>query len=121
MVVQYANERAELAHQLDEVDGLTVVSYGQTDADHPNEAVEIIIAALPAALEVLGALLTGWLAATRWARDKKGAPPSVAGIKLTRPDGTHIEVTLDDGLRPRAREALIREALGLADQRSARR
>lgn len=114
----YARERARLIHQLVDETGAEVISWGETDGDHPREVVEVILALGPALLAGLATVLAGWIARPKKptvaprAGSQDPAPEldaTLPGIALRRSDGAVLRLTYRDQLPDREVQRIISE------------
>jgi hypothetical protein len=83
--------RAKLIHSLVDELSLEVKDWGGTDAPHPSEIVDLIIALGPA---VIGAAAT--IIVEKWIKTPAKVPSAnegVLGVKLKRADGQELTVT----------------------------
>lgn len=118
-VVQYARQRSDLIHQLVDDTGVPVVSWGQTDGDHPREVVEIAVVVVPAVISALSVVLAALI--SRPPRSRSGtpavpAPPpgmetALPGIAVRREDGAVLQLTYRDHIPRREAEKQIRAFL----------
>lgn len=110
-VYAYAGHRSELLHQLVDETGAPVVSWGNTDGEHPQEVVEIVLAIAMIVVPAAVTLITAWIARPRKTKDKtteqpapeRPAPPPdtdvlLPGIAMKRHDGTELRITYRDNL-----------------------
>ena len=105
-VFNKAAERSRLLHQLPDIDGVEVVDWGETDGEYPREVVEVIIAVLAspllaAAAKGIADVVSAWLTSDRRSRrndqpNADGKLDTVLAVRITKPDGTKIELTIRD-------------------------
>ncbi len=103
----YAEHRAALIHELIDVEGIPVVSLGETDGAHPREVVEVIFDTAQIVVPSVATLLAAWISRPskrdRAAKPRlpdpppRNAPTPLPGIKVKRSDGAELMVTYRDG------------------------
>jgi len=114
-VTAYADHRSQLIHRLVDDTGVTVVSWGETDGQHPREVVEVVLAVVPAAIGALGVVLAAWISRPKRNEPLEPAGPkpppdtnvALPGISLRRHDGTQLQVTYRDDLKPQEIQRLV--------------
>lgn len=79
--VKAHQERAVLLHGMKESLGIEVTNWGDTDAKHPSEIVEVIIALTPVVVPALAILIKLWLESRRLEK-----------VRIVLPNGTRVEV-----------------------------
>jgi hypothetical protein len=105
-VLDAAQQRSRLLHELSGVDGVEVIDWGDTDSERPQEVVEVLVAVLPASIAAVASLVTAWITRDRRSRRGEAHPTdTVEGVRLTAADGTVIEL-------------LGRESVSAADRRT---
>ena len=103
----YAKHRAALIHELMDVEGIAVVSLGETDGAYPREVVEVIFDTAQIVVPSVATLLAAWISrpSKRNRAPKvqqpdpppRNAPTPLPGIKVKRNDGAELMVTYRDG------------------------
>jgi hypothetical protein len=82
--------RAKLIHNLVDELSLDVKDWGGTDAPHPSEIVDLIVAFGPAVIGAAATIIAAWI--TRPAK-VPSASEGVLGVKLKRADGPELTAT----------------------------
>jgi hypothetical protein len=123
-VVAAGAERSRLIHRLPELDGIRIVDWGATDDSRPREIVEVLLVVLPAAISAAATLLGAWfmrdrqhpLTAADMSRARQamldrspGESDSVAAVRITKPDGTTLELLRESAVSaPEVAELVVR-------------
>jgi hypothetical protein len=114
-VADAASARSRLIHQLPTIAGVQVTDWGATDDSRAHEIVEVLLEVIPAALSAAAAIISAWFASDLHRRPVRRAPTStsasssppvtdaiphdgVAAVRITKPDGSSLELLSDTAL-----------------------
>jgi hypothetical protein len=118
-VLEYARHRSALIHDLVDGTGVSVVSWGETDGDHPREVVEIVVVVIPAVISAVSVILAALISRPPKGRSGDASAPTpppgletaLPGIAVRREDGAVLRLTYRDRIPRREAEKQIRQFL----------
>lgn len=108
-VEQMARARATAIHQLDGLDGVEVIDWGETDGQFPREVVDVLLQLASTIVPALATVLAAWVTTRRGSSDTREDGTPVAGIRVVVPSGREVVLTYRDASSDEGRAALEKE------------
>jgi hypothetical protein len=103
--------RSEALHSFVSDLELSDVRWGDTDASHPREIVEIVVPIASALAGAAASIIAAWISKPRGARSAEGGgevhDTPIAGIKIKRGDGAELYIDHRMGLEPAAQQKMV--------------
>lgn len=98
----YAEQRALLLHEMVDASDVSVASWGDTDSNYPREVVELIVGLSGPIISVIAQAIVDWLRKRRASEITMPLPGGqhslLPGIRVQRPDGATLLITVRDGV-----------------------
>lgn len=110
----YHRQRAQLFHELGEVDGVQVTDWFETDAEDPRETARMLLELAPTVIPAVATIVAAWIAVLPL-RKQKAEPgnATVPGLVWKKPDGSRLEIS--HRIPPEERAELIEQFLRHGD------